>query len=88
MAIQTSIDLYGLTVPNAYIKLGRFVFTTKTNCRAYIEVFSSSDKMGEIQCGAPGVVDFEYDFDSDLSLHAQAYEAAKKLPEFADAIDV
>jgi len=34
------------------------------------------------------VVDFDYDFNSEKSLHHQAYDAAKLLSEFAGAIDV
>ena len=94
MAIQADITFNGLPVPNAYVRATRFIFTSKTNCRAYIEVYVSEEMANTastghlVASGIPDLVDFKYDYDSDLSLHAQAYNAAKLLPEFADAIDV
>ena len=90
MALQSDVNLSGFTFQGCYIRLVRFIFTGKTSCRAYIEVYPSEEVAQE---GTPmesylQPVDFKYDYESDLSLHAQAYEAAKLMPEFADAIDV
>ncbi len=89
MALIQATTFQGLTVPAGYWRCARFVFTSKTDCRAYFELYASSDAAHtvNVQPLQSTVVDFEYDFDSELSLNAQAYDYAKTLPEFAGATD-
>lgn len=90
MAIQCDFDYRGITITNAYIRVERFIFNSKTWCRAYLAVWPSQEvaDSSDPLAADPSCVDFIYDFESPLSLHAQAYNAAKLLPEFAEAQDV
>lgn len=93
MALETTLTFQGVIVSGAYVRVGRFVFTSKTSCRAYWEAFASKDAMDEraddnqLEPFDGGIVDFEYSFSSEDSLHAQAYAALKLLPGFADSVD-
>jgi len=87
MALQIETTHHGLLVPAGYARINRFTFFGKTSCRAFMALYASADaKDGEPLTG--WVVDFVYDFDSTVSLHGQAYNAAKLLPELAGAVDV
>jgi len=90
MALKKKIDFHGIDVPNAYIRVGRFVFTGKTDCRAYVSVFA--DKAAAEAGREPlkqSVLDFQYDPEGLGSLYAQAYAAAKALgSEFAGSEDI
>lgn len=90
MALQLATTFHGLAVPEGYWRAERFVFTSKTACRAYMTLYASVEAANAVpRRELDGtVVDFEYDFDSTDSLHAQAYTAAKAMPEFAGAVDV
>lgn len=91
MALQMSTTFHGLAVPEGYWRAERFVFTSKTSCRAYMVLYASVEAANAVpRRELDGtVVDFEYDFtDTTKSLHAQAYDAAKTKPEFANAVDV
>jgi hypothetical protein len=90
MALQLATEFHGLAVPEGYWRAERFVFTSKTSCRAYMTLYASAAAASAVpRRELDGtVVDFEYDFTSADSLHAQAYTAAKAMPEFAGATDV
>jgi hypothetical protein len=90
MALQQQVVYHGLVVPEGYWRCSRFVFTSKTSCRAYFEFYASAEIAHEVnqQPLKSEVVDFEYDFNLTDSLHTQAYTAAKLMPEFAGAVDV
>lgn len=90
MALQQSTIFHGIQVPAGYWRVERFVFTSKTQCRAYMELYASEISAHSVPSRSidSAVVDFDYDFNSSSSLHAQAYAAAKLMPEFAGAIDV
>lgn len=91
MALSLATEFHGLAVPDGYWRAERFVFTSKTSCRAYMTLYASAEAANAVpRRELEGtVVDFEYDFtDPTKSLHAQAYDAAKLLPEFAGATDV
>lgn len=88
MAIQLDITFHTLSIPAAYVRIDRFVFTSKFECRAYAMVFAKSDGTGFLR---DAIVDFVYDPDAKAdirSLHVQAYAALKALPEFAGSVDV
>jgi hypothetical protein len=90
MALQLSSNFHGIQVPSGYWRVERFVFTSKTQCRAYMELYVSEAASHTIPVRSidSTVVDFDYDFTSEKSLHTQAYDAAKLMPEFAGAIDI
>lgn len=90
MALQQSTTFHGIQVPAGYWRAERFVFTSKTQCRAYMELYASEAAAHTVPVRSidSEVVDFDYDFNNPASLHAQAYTAAKLMPEFAGAIDV
>ena len=90
MALQQEVTYHGLLVPAGYWRCTRFVFTSKTSCRAYFELYASEEKAHQVNVEPlkSEVVDFDYDFNIADSLHTQAYTAAKLLPEFANSIDV
>jgi len=90
MALQLSSNFHGLQIPSGYWRVERFVFTSKTQCRVYMELYVSQVAANTVPVRSidSAVVDFDYDFNSEKSLHHQAYDAAKLLSEFAGAIDV
>lgn len=90
MALIQATTFQGLAVPAGYWRCARFVFTSKSSCRAYFELYASEEAAHTVntQPLESTVVDFEYDFnDTALSLNSQAYDIAKTLPEFAGAVD-
>jgi len=90
MALQISTTYLNIELPEAYCRAERFAFGNKTSCRAKIEIYSNQIAAETVPVSPLYVlsVDFEYDFNSIDSLHTQAYNAAKLLPEFENAIDV
>ena len=89
MAIKTATSFHGLPVPEAYIRIDRFVFTNKTSCRGYVEIYADEKAANAIPRRPidDTIIDFVYDFDSPLSLHAQAYNALKARGDFPKAKD-
>lgn len=91
MALRKRTDYMGVTLTDAYWRISGFVFTSKTNCRAYMELHSDQTVANSVPNTPINtiVVDFDYDFNNTQeSLHTQAYNAAKLMPEFEDATDV
>lgn len=91
MALQNQIQYMGLSLNEAYWKISGFVFTSKTECRAYLELHANHESSNNVP-NTPLkviVVDFTYDYNNtQQSLHTQAYNAAKLLPELENSIDV
>lgn len=100
MAISSDVSFAGVSIPNCYIRCSRPVFTSKTGCRVYVEVYASKDaatsspggkKAGD-ESKSPvksSVLDFTYDLsDSAANLYSQAYTALKLLPDYTGAKDV
>lgn len=90
MALQQEIIYHGLLVPAGYWRCTRFVFTSKTSCRAYFELYANAEVANQVNAEPlkSEVVDFKYDFNIADSLHTQAYTAAKLLPEFEGSVDI
>lgn len=91
MALQKQTEYMGVVLNEAYWKIGTFIFTSKTQCRAYLELHANQQSSINIP-NTPLkviVVDFNYDYNNlEESLHTQAYNAAKLLPELENAQDV
>ena len=87
MAIKTKFDFRGLPVPEAYVRIDRFVFTNKTSCRGYVEIYASEEAAHAIPRRQidDTIIDFVYDFNSPISLHGQAYNALQERGDFPEA---
>ena len=77
MAIQASINFRGLAIPAGYIRIERFVSTSKTSFRGHVEVYADAAAAAAIprEPLESSIINFEYDFNSPVSLHGQAYAA-------------
>ena len=87
MALQNDFvdDNKGLTIANAYVKIGNFN-GNKDNVRFDIEVFVNSQ--ARLAGKQPiGLFMFEIPYQDSMSI-ASLYTYLKTLPEFANAIDV
>jgi len=77
MAIEASINFRGLSVPAGYIRIERFVSTSKTSFRAHVGIYADEAAANAIprEPLEESIIDFTYDFNSPVSLHGQAYAA-------------
>lgn len=81
MALQKSIEYKGISISNAYIKIGKFEGDKNKITFGVWYQATSSDKPFDSK-----TLDCAYELNGKNPL-AQAYDYIKKLPEFIDATD-
>jgi len=88
MAITGSYNFDGITVPNAYGRIADFTIREKFTTNAYLALYVSVEYAAQSGAQFRGVFfPFVYDPAAPESLNAQAYAAAKQLPQFAGWTD-
>ena len=88
MAITGSYDFDGILIPAAYGKFPSFNVRQKVDTQAQLYLYSSAE-YAQMDGAAFRIVivTFVYDPEAPESLNAQAYNAAKQLPQFANWTD-
>lgn len=89
MALKDTVDFRGLAVADAYIRVGGFLFTSKTEVRGTAAVYASeaAAKSGTQQPLDSPVVDFTFDLADDApNIYVQGYAAARLL--YPESVDV
>lgn len=87
MALTGSIDFRGIPLPSAYARVERFQGHSKNEFQAFVSTYANAGSASTGNELSTDLVMFTYDYTSPLSLNAQAYAAAKQLPQFGGWTD-
>jgi hypothetical protein len=82
MALTGSINFRGIPLASAYARVERFQGHSKDQFQAFISTYANAESVGIGNELTTDLVMFTYDYTLPLSLNAQAYNAAKELPQF------
>jgi len=84
MALQLPWDAHGVTFPDCYAAVSYSKSRRSGEALVILTIYTNDTKQHPLD-SVP--VHFTLDKGGD-NIHTQAYQAAKLLPEFADAVDV